>query len=650
MSKCSYCHEDHDEISLKRHSLAHILAQAMQREVDRAVEVGIWPSIENGFYYDFLFAPDKQIKEEDLGKIQKQMEKITKENQQIKRLVFSPELSKKFVTQVMKQQYKEELRNEFASAGEEITFYINTISDKAKESVLRWISSEYISYYEKITDFIKKNFSDQIQDEFVVFVDMCEGPHIDNSKDIQAGTFKLDKLAGAYRRWNEKNVMMTRVYAVAFDTKDELKEYLTMMEEAKKRDHRRLGKELWLYTIDQNIWSGLILWKPKWAFIVNIIKRRFEDEQLNAWYLPVLTPHIGRKTLWETSGHWWFYNSGMFPPLELGQTLEDRQDNRKPTESETYLLKPMNCPFHMSIYTDDIHSYRELPLRYYEFGTVYRYEKKWELWWLTRVRWFTQDDAHIIVSTKWLKEEFGKVVDFAMYVLGTFGFKEINIYASFRDPSNKTKYLGSDDMRNMAENTIKEILENKKIGYKAEEWEAAFYGPKIDFKVKDAIWRSRQLSTVQFDFNLPTRFDMNFINEKWEQERPFVIHRALLGSLERFMWVLIENYSWAFPLRLAPEQIRIIPVADKFNDYANEIKALCDKALLRSSVDDSDDSFSKKIRNGEMMKVPYLVIVWEKEETENTVSVRVYKDKRQYEQPVSSFISEKLEEYKNRSL
>ncbi len=433
--------------------------------------------------------------------------------------------------------------------------------------------------------------------------------------------------------------MMTRIYAYAFEKKDELKEYLAFLEEAKKRDHRVLGKKLWLYTIDpENVGSGLVMRKPNWAFIVNNIKRRFEDEQLKVWYVPVITPHIGKKSLREKSGHRWFYNDWMFPPIELWQTLEDRQDKRVAKESETYLLKPMNCPFHVWIYNDDNHSYRDLPLKYYEFGTVYRYEQKWELWGLTRVRWFTQDDAHIIVSKDWLKDEFGKVVDFALMVLKKFDFKEINIYASFRDPKNKEKYLWWDEMRDLAEDTIKNILVEKNINFKSEEWEAAFYWPKIDFKVKDVIWRERQLSTVQFDFNLPSRFDMTFTNAKWEKEQPLMIHRALLWSLERFMWVLIENYAWAFPMRLAPEQIRIIPVADKFTDYAKKIQSDLMSKWYRIQVDTSDDSFSKKIRNWEVMKVPYLFVVWEEEENNWTVNVRDREDKSQKEMSVEDFL------------
>lgn len=617
-----------DGLSKKRHSLAHILAQAVQREQQRNVEVGIWPSIDNGLYYDFLFDATSQLKEDDLPKIQNQMEKIVKEWQDFVLLEMTDADSKELITKIMKQKYKEEMRSEFVQDWENITFYVNTIVAAAKDNVLKWINENYVKYCQEITQYLQKKYPGKFDDKFVTFLDMCEWPHVESTKEIDPKSFKIEKLAGAYWRWDEKNVMMTRIYVRAFETKDQLKEYSSMIEEARKRDHRILWKKLWLYNIDQDVGSWLVLRKPKWAFIVNQIKRRFEDEQLKSGYVPVITPHIWKKKLREQSGHRGFYNEWMFPPIELGHSLWERQDNRKPKESEIYLLKPMNCPSHVKIYKDDIHSYRELPLRYYEFGTVYRYEKQWELWWLTRVRWFTQDDAHIIVSKDWLKEEFGKVVDFAFKVLHHFDFQDIKIFASFSDPKSD-KYVWDKSMRKQAEDTIRHILKEKNIEHEEEIWEAAFYGPKIDFKVKDVIWRYRQLSTVQFDFNLPERFDMTFTNSKWEQERPFMIHRALLGSLERFMWVLIENYAGAFPMWLAPEQIRIIAVADKFETYAQKLKEELVSKWYRATVDYSSDSFSKKIRNGEMEKIPYLFIVWEKEESDNTISRRSYKTKEQ---------------------
>lgn len=625
----------------KRHSLSHILAQSLQRIKWASIQLWIWPAIENGFYYDF----DTKIVEDDLKEIQKIMEKIIKENQDFIRFDTDADNAKKILQDLLHQNYKLELLQDFVAQWEtKISFYLNTIDIKAKDVLLKNTNAEYITKYEKIT----KYFQDVLPEwKFVVFIDMCEWPHISNTKELNPDAFKIDRIAGAYWKWDEKNVMMSRIYWYSFDTKDELKQYLAFLEEAKRRDHKKLGKELWLYTIDPDVWLWLVLWKPKGAFVVNTLKRWFEDEQLKRWYVPVLTPHIGRKSLWETSWHWWFYNESIYPPLELGQTLADYQDKRTPKESEIYLMKPMNCPFHIKIYNDDVHSYRDLPIKMYEFGTVYRYEKKWELGWLTRVRWFTQDDAHIICRKDQLEEEFAKVVDFVYFVLGTFGY-EIKVYLSMRDPANKNKYLWSDEMWEKAQYTIKTILDQKWINYVEEEWEAAFYWPKADFKVKDSIWRYFQLSTVQFDFNLPEKFDVYFVNEKWEKEKPFIIHRALLGSLERFMGILIEHLAGSFPLWLAPIQIKILPIVEKFIPWSQEIIKKLETAWLRVKLDDSDNWLNKKIRNAELEKVPYIVVIWEKELESWTLSVREYKSKAQYELNIDEFISKLNEEIKKK--
>ena len=569
------------------------------------------------------------------------MEKIIKENQEIIRFDTNPDNAKKILKDLLHQSYKLELLQDFVGQWEtKISFYLNTIDIKAKDILLKDANAEYVAKYEEITKYFKEILPEW---KFVVFVDMCEWPHVSNTKEIKADAFKIDRTAGAYWKWDEKNVMMSRIYGYAFAAKDELKQHLAFLEEAKKRDHKKLGKELGLYTIDPDVWLWLVLWKPKGAFIVNTLKRWFEDEQLKRWYVPVITPHIWRKTLWETSGHWGFYSDSIYPPLELGQTLADYQDKRTPKESEIYLMKPMNCPFHIKIYNDDVHSYRDLPIKMYEFGTVYRYEKKWELGGLTRVRWFTQDDAHIICRHDQLEDEFAKVVDFVYFVLGTFGY-EIKVYMSMRDPANKSKYLWSDEMWEKAQSTIKNILTQKWIDYVEEEWEAAFYWPKADFKVKDSIWRYFQLSTVQFDFNLPEKFDVYFVNEKWEKEKPFIIHRALLGSLERFMWILIEHLAGSFPLWLAPVQVKILPVIDKFNEWSKEIIKKLEDAWFRVELDDSTNWLNKKIRNAELEKIPYIVVIGEKELENWTLSVREYKSKAQYELSVDDFISNLKEE------
>ncbi len=565
-----------DKIHNIRHSLSHIMAMAIL-EKDPKAKYAIGPVIENGFYYDFEFSKDFSLSDKDLKDIKKKIKKLLS-----KKIDFTQkEVSEKEALTLFKDQpYKKELIQELAKEGEKITIY-----------------------------------------ESGDFTDLCSGPHVKNTEEIDVSAFDITHIAGAYWKGDEKNIMLTRVYGVAFETKEELNEYQKQQEEAKKRDHRKLGKQLGLYLIDPNVGLGLPLWKPKGALILNLLRRWFEDEQLKLGYVPVNTPHIGRKALWETSGHWGFYNDSMYPPLELGQTLEDYQDKRPAKESETYLLKPMNCPFHMSIYNDDLHSYRELPIKYYEFGTVYRYEQKGELGGLTRVRGFTQDDAHIFCTKEQLKDEMKNIIDFAFHVLkDTFGF-DIVIYLSLRDPKNKDKYLGKDEDWNIAEQTIKDVLKEKNIEYIEELGEAAFYGPKMDFKVKDSIGREWQLSTIQVDFNLPERFDMSYKNAKGEDVKPFVIHRALLGSLERFMGILIEHYAGAFPLWLSPLQVRVLPIADTHKEYAKTVVEKLKNADIRTEIDDSSETLGKKIRNCKLEKIPYFLVIGDKEIESKTVTV-----------------------------
>ena len=645
-------HLENNQLLKQRHSLAHILAQAVQREQQADVEVGIGPSIDNGFYYDFLFSADKQIKEEDLQRIQKQMEKIVKENQDFIVINCNDKDSKELVTKIMKQKYKEEMRSEFISLWESITFYVNTIHAWAKDKVLAWIDIEYLKYYEKVTEFLQKKYPEQFENKFVTFLDMCEWPHVENTKEILFWSFTLEKLAGAYRRWSEKNVMMTRIYGLAFESKDELKKYQTMMEEAKKRDHRVLGQKLDLFHIDDKVWLGLPLRHPKWAMLWRVIEDFWYQEHIKWWYDLVRSPHIGNKALRETSWHRGFYNESMYPPLEVGQTLKEMQENKKTTESESYLIKPMNCPFHVQIYKDSPKSYRDFPFRRAECGTVYRFEKKWQLSWLTRVRWFTQDDAHIFCRKDQVEDELKRVIDFILFIYKSFGFniEDVQVFLSMRDPNNKEKYAWNDEGRDFTQKVLEKVAIEKKLNYTKEEWEAAFYGPKLDFKIKDVLWRLRQCSTLQFDFNLPNRFDLEFTNNNWEKEKPYMLHRALFGSFERFIWLLIEHYAGAFPLWLAPVQMQIVPVAEKFNDYADKILEKLKSESFRVKIDDSADSFSKKIRNAELIKVPYILIVGEKEETDGTVSVRNFRTKEQSVISLENFVSEKVEERKCRRI
>ncbi len=638
-----------------RHSLAHIMAQAIQRIIDPNVKLGIGPAIDNGFYYDIELTNSYNLSDKDLKKIEKTMKEIIKEDQKFKKVVLEVDKAKDILSYLW-QNYKLELLEEIMNKWEEISFYINIVSlpsDKVKNFLQRF-NEEYYKLYQ----WLKEKFGLDLglsSDEFPVFIDLCEWPHVEKTSDIPVDSFKLYKVAGAYRRGDENNPMLTRVYWYAFNSKQDLQDYLKFLEEAKKRDHRVLGPKLGLFTIQpEEVGPGLVLRKPKWATIFNILADLMAKECEKRWYIPVRTPHIWKKNLWETSWHWWFYNDSMYPPLELWMTLEDWQDNRKPKESEVYLLKPMNCPFHVQIYKDDIHSYKELPIRYWEFWTVYRYEKKGELWGLTRVRWFTQDDAHIICRPSQVKEEFSKTVDFVLDILSKFWFDDIEIFISLSDPSSN-KYVWDKKMWKLAESSIEEVLQEKGINYTKEIWEAAFYGPKADFKIKDALGRLWQCSTVQFDFNLPERFDMYYINEKWEKERPFMIHRAIYWSFERFIWILIEHFGGAFPFWLAPEQIRIIPLlkvqkveekedGENILSYAMEIYEQLKNSWFRVKVDLSEASLAKKIRNAEIEKIPYVIVIWEKEFQNKKIAVRDRDTKQQFEIDLLWFI-DKIQKY-----
>ncbi len=585
--------EQAEKMNIKRHSMAHILAGAVLEMFPEA-QLGIGPATEDGFYYDFDLP--RTLIPEDLEILEEKMKKIIKANYKFE----------------MKEMSTDDALKHFQKANQPLK--VELIKDLAKEGV------KMVSVYKSGP-----------------LVDLCKGPHLESTGEIDPNAFKLTKISGAYWKADENNQQLQRIYGVVFNNKKELKQYLFQQEEAKKRDHRKLGKELDLFTIDQNVGAGLPLWKPKGATILNTLKRWFEDEQLKRGYVPVITPHIGKKTLWETSGHWGFYNDSMFPPMELGQTLEDWQDERKPKESEIYLLKPMNCPFHVSIYKDNKHSYRELPLKYYEFGTVYRYEKKGELGGLTRVRGFTQDDAHIICTKDQLAKEMEQIIDFVQFVLGkTFGF-ELKVYASFRDKKSD-KYLGEDEKWEVAEKTIREVLKKQNLNYTEEIGEAAFYGPKIDFKVKDAIGRYWQLSTIQFDFNLPERFQMTYTDDKGMEQQPFIIHRALLGSLERFMGVLIEHYAGAFPFWLAPVQVALLPVSEKFADYTEKVNSVLRQENLRTEIHNQDEGLGKRIALASKQKIPYLIIIGEKEVADKTITIRQFGTKEQKTMLVEEFL------------
>lgn len=570
--------ENKQELDKKRHSLAHLLAAAITERYP-GTKLGIGPNIENGFYYDFLLPAS--ITPQDLPVLENKIKALIKQNIKFER------------EEVTAIHAKELFQDQ--------PFKVELVSDLMSES-----ASQPITIYKSGR-----------------FTDLCAGPHVESTKEISADAFKLTKIAGAYWKGNEKNQMLTRIYGVAFASKKELDEYLVLQEEAEKRDHRKLGKELDLFHIDEVVGLGLPLWHPKGAILWRIIEDFWYKEHLKNGYNLVRTPHIGNRALWETSGHWGFYNESMYPPMEVGQTLKESQNKETIKESEQFLLKPMNCPFHVRIYKSKPHSYKELPLRWAECGTVYRFEKKGELSGLTRVRGFTQDDAHIICRADQVEKELKAVVDFILFIYRSFGFniKDVNVYLSVRDPQS-TKYAGSNENWNFTEKVLEKVAKDKKLNIKKDIGGAVFYGPKLDFKIKDSLGREWQCSTLQFDFNLPERFDMSFVNEKGQQEKPYMLHRALFGSYERFIGILIEHFAGLFPLWIAPIQMRVLPISKTHKKYAKEVYKELLREGFRVELKDENETVGKKIREGEMNKIPYLLIVGDKEVKSKSVAVR----------------------------
>ena len=544
------------------HSSSHLLAAALEA-LYPGVKFGIGPAIETGFYYDVDFG-DKTLVEADLKAIEdKMMELARQKNAFVRTEVSKADALKAFTEKG--DEYKCELISELEDGT--ITFYTNG-----------------------------------------AFTDLCRGPHLRDTSVIKA--VKLTAIAGAYWRGDQERQMLTRVYGVSFPKKSLLDEYLQMMEEAKKRDHRKIGKEMELFTFSQRVGQGLPLWLPKGAALRERLENFLKKLQKSYGYLPVVTPHIGNKDLYVTSGHYAKYGKDSFQPIHT------------PQEGEEYLLKPMNCPHHCEIYRAKPRSYKDLPLRLAEFGTVYRYEQSGELHGLTRVRSFTQDDAHLFVRPDQIKEEFCKVIDIILYVFKTLDFKDYVAQVSLRDPNNKTKYIGSDENWAKAEAAIIEAAEEKGLNTVVEYGEAAFYGPKLDFMVKDAIGRKWQLGTIQVDYNLPERFELEYIGSDNQKHRPIMIHRAPFGSLERFVAVLLEHTGGRLPLWLTPDQVNIVPVSEKYEEYAKKVCSLLNNSDIRAAVDDRNETLGKRIRESELKRIPFLVIVGEKEMNENTVSVR----------------------------
>ena len=570
--------EDDEAKKVFWHSSSHLMAEALEA-LYPGVKFGIGPAIENGFYYDVDFG-DRQITEADLKAVEDKMMELARQNERfVRREVSKDEAMKTFGEKG--DEYKCELIGELQDGT--ITFYTNGH-----------------------------------------FTDLCRGPHLRDTSVIKA--VKLTSIAGAYWRGDEKRQMLTRIYGITFPKKSMLDEYLRLMEEAKKRDHRKLGKEMELFTFSQRVGQGLPLWLPKGAALRERLENFLKKVQKSYGYLPVITPHIGNKELYVTSGHYAKYGKDSFQPIHT------------PQEGEEYLLKPMNCPHHCEIYRSKPRSYKDLPLRFAEFGTVYRYEQSGELHGLTRVRCFTQDDAHLFCRPDQLKEEFCKVIDIILYVFKTLDFNEYIAQVSLRDPVHREKYIGSDENWEKAEQAIIDAAAEKGLKTVVEYGEAAFYGPKLDFMVKDAIGRKWQLGTIQVDYNLPERFELEYVGSDGQKHRPVMIHRAPFGSLERFVAVLLEHTGGKLPLWLTPEQVIVLPVSEKFADYAKKVCDLMNNSDIRASIDDRNETIGKRIRENELKRVPYIVVVGEKEMAEGAVAVRRPGGQAEGTMPVEKFI------------
>jgi threonyl-tRNA synthetase len=576
-----------EALDVLRHSAAHLLAHAAL-DLYPETKTGIGPAVENGYYYDFL--RETPFTPEDLKAIEKRMKEIAAENTPIRRLVLD----------------KEEAVRLFREKGQDLK--VELILEKGAAGV---------TVYEQGS-----------------FADFCLGPHVPFTGFLKH--VKLFSVSGAYWKGDEKGKQLQRIYGAVFATKKELEDHLVFLEEAKKRDHRKLGAELDLYSTSEDLGGGLILWHPKGARVRAEIEQYWRERHWEGGYDILYTPHIGREVLWQTSGHLGFYKDSMYSPMDI--------------DGQNYYLKPMNCPFHIQIYKSKLRSYRDLPLRWAELGTVYRYERSGTIHGLLRVRGFTQDDAHIICTPSQIEAEILRVLDFSISILAAFGFTENKIELSVRDPENSAKYCGADDLWCRAEASLVKALEARGLTYERMEGEAVFYGPKIDIKIKDALGRFWQCTTIQFDFNMSERFGMTFIAEDGKEHRPFMVHRALLGSLERFFGILIEHYKGSFPVWLAPVQVVVLPIADRHEAYALEIDGKLKDAGLRTQVDLSREKVNRKIREAEIQKVPLILIVGDREAANGTVSLRVHSAGDKGEVQVAGFLEKVGELVKNKSL
>ena len=564
------------DLDVLRHSTSHVMAEAVLAMFPEA-RLGIGPPIEDGFYYDFDLP--RSLTPEDLGEIESRMRESIEAHQPFVRREVSREEAEELFAD---QPYKLELIGEMPE-GEVISIYTHG-----------------------------------------EFTDLCRGPHLEHTGQINPQAFKLLSIAGAYWRGDEQRPMLQRIYGTVWPTQGELEAYLQKLAEIEKRDHRRLGRELDLFSTHEASGPGLIHWHPKAGRIRTIIEDFWRQEHYKAGYEIVYSPHIGKASLWQTSGHLDFYRENMYSPMDI--------------EGQEYFIKPMNCPFHIMIYKTRTRSYRELPLRWAELGTVYRYERSGVLHGLMRVRGFTQDDAHIICTPDQIEDEILGVLDLTAHILGSFGFRDYEIALSVRDPERKEKYIGDDATWEVAEGSLVKALERKELSYTRMEGEAVFYGPKIDIHIKDALGRLWQCTTIQFDFNLPERFDMTYVGPDGREHRPYMVHRTILGSMERFFGVLIEHYAGAFPVWLAPVQARLIPIADRHNDYAYRLRDELREAGLRVEVDDSAERMQAKVRQAQLEKIPYMLVVGDREVAEGTVSLRLRTEEDLGPRPLAEFI------------
>lgn len=596
---------EESELYRIRHSAAHVMAEAVLSFFPEA-KLAIGPPIEDGFYYDFDLGKDENGKPitfspDDLAAIEQKMLSLLKENARFEQSSMSVDAARQFFAG---QPYKLELIDELA-AGK---------VDENGNPISAPVDSVGIYQHRQ-------------------FVDLCRGPHVGFTKQVKANAVKILRASGAYWRGDEKRPQLQRIYGTAWHSKEDLAAYLERLEEARKRDHRRLGKDLDLFSTNQDVGGGLILWHPKGGLVRHLAEEYCKNEHLANGYQFVYTPHIGRSHLWQTSGHLTWYKDDMYSAIEI--------------DEDEYYLKPMNCPFHIMIYKDKMRSYRDLPLRLAEWGTVYRYERSGVMHGLMRVRGFTQDDAHLFCRQDQMPEEIDRALKFCLHILRGFGMDNFHAYLSTRDPQ---KSAGDPARWDSATAALRAALERAGLDYDVDEGGAAFYGPKIDLKMIDALGREWQLSTIQFDFNLPERFAMSYIGQDGEPHQPYMIHRALLGSMERFMGVLIEHYAGAFPLWLAPVQVEMVPIADRHIPYASQVAAELRAAGFRVEVDEGNERMNKKIRTAQMQKIPYMLVVGDKEAEEGTVSVRTRENEDRGAMSVAAFKTHALSLWESKSL